>query len=205
MEWGRAGVKAFWGRGLGLEFGGRWRVVGAVGWQNAQLAMVGAAREGPVRWTVVAIAGQNMARGWDECHVERGSYMRAGSLQRWWGLAALGGALASLSGGLTGPDVDSIAYAHESKGLGVPVASRLVFREAPVGATHTAQRWDADERVAIAGWSDEEDGGAGVRLTAMAGGTAQAEARRDAGLFDPQPGADRSAGRWGDGGQPGRV
>jgi hypothetical protein len=100
--------------------------------------------------------------------------MRAGSLQRWWGLAVLGGALASLSGGLTGPTVDGIAHAHESEGPGVPAASRLVFREAPVGATYTAQRWDADERVAIEGWSDD-DGGAGVRFTAVAGGTAQAE------------------------------
>lgn len=100
--------------------------------------------------------------------------MRAGSLQRWWGLAVLGGALATLGGAFSGPDVDGIAHAQQSQGRSVSAVSRLAFREAPVGASQTAQRWDADERVSIEGWSDEGDD-AGVRFVALPGGSARAE------------------------------
>jgi hypothetical protein len=71
---------------------------------------------------------------------------------------------------------DGIAHAHRTNDSGSSSAapSRLVLRENPVGATETERRWDADERVSVTGWADEE-GHAGVQLTALSGGSARAE------------------------------
>jgi hypothetical protein len=80
----------------------------------------------------------------------------------------------ALTVGISGCFGDGLAHARKSEGSSLPPASRLVFGEAPVGTSETAQRWQTTDGADVRGFGSD-DGTAGVEFVARAGSTARAE------------------------------